>query len=303
MKTPVLLIHFNRPDQTRRQIELLRQVAPSRVWILCDGPRPNKVDDRVKVAEVRQLLDHLPWPCEARRLYRDVNLGCFRNISDGITWFLNESEAGIIIEDDVLPTASFFRFTSELLERYANADDVFAVSGHNRRSAALPIPYDYGFSNYFECWGWATWKRAWDHFDGDIRGWRDRSAWREISQRVLPHTRARLYWDFMFRQVANNKRDSWAYRYLLTIWKQGGHVLIPKWNLTENIGFNAEATHTGHFSGLEAVAHEQQFPLAHPKGIYVDPVIDRWFEDGVHSKSVSVRSQWLVRKVFSRLRK
>ena len=301
MKTPVLLIHFNRPSSTRRQIELLKSVAPERVWVLCDGARPSKASDASKVIEVRQLLDDLPWQCEVRKCYRDTNLGCFRNISEGITWFLDECEAGIIIEDDVLPDPSFFRFAGELLQKYASAEDVFAIAGHNRRSEALPIEQDYGFSNYFECWGWATWKRAWDHLDVDLSAWRDRQSWRSICKRVLPNARARLYWDYMFRQVACNRRDSWAYRYLLTIWKEGGSVLIPNLNLTENIGFTEEGTQTAHFAGLEALSHEQHFPLRHPVGTCVDPVIDHWFEDGVHSKSFVVRSQWLLRKLRNRL--
>lgn len=296
MNTPVLLIHFNRPQSTRRQIEALKIVAPKRVWLLCDGPRAGRTGEAEKVTEVRELLDDLPWDCEVKRLYRDANLGCFRSVSDGISWFLDDCGAGIIVEDDVIPTPSFFRFCEELLTRYADSLDVFAISGHHRRSKPLAIDGDYGFSNYFECWGWATWKRAWDHFDPTISGWRDKETWDSICRRVFNNLRARLYWTWMFGQVDRNRRDTWAYRFLLTIWKQSGCVIIPRLNLTENVGFNAEGTQTAHFAGLEVPASEQSFPLHHPDGRQIDPEIDHWFEDGIHSKSLPVRLRWLSRK-------
>ena len=296
MNTPVLLIHFNRPDSTRRQLEALKVVAPQRVWVLCDGPRAGRSGEAEKVAEVRALLDALPWPCQVKRLYREHNLGCFKNISEGITWFTDECGAGIIVEDDVLPDPSFFRFCDELLIKYADAAEVFAIAGHNRKPMSFDIKEDYGFSNYFECWGWATWKRAWDHFDPDMSAWRDRSEWRIVSRRIFHKLRARLYWTWMFGQVDQQRRDTWASRFLLTSGKQSGCAIIPRLNLTENIGFNSEGTHTAHFSGQEVTACQQSFPLRHPHQITVNPVIDRWFEDGFHSKSLLVRLRWLYRK-------
>ncbi len=301
MNTPVLLIHFNRPDSTLRQVQSLQVVAPKQVWLLCDGARTNHRGEAEKVAKVRSILDDLPWACEVKRLYRQKNLGCFQNVSDGISWFLRDCEAGIILEDDVIADPSFFRFSEELLARFAGSPEVFAISGHNRRSEPLAIPADYGFSNYFECWGWATWKRAWDEFDPSLDGWRHKEIWRDICRRVLCGPRACFYWDWIFRQVENQRRDSWAYRFLLTIWQKEGSVVIPRRNLTENIGFNADGTQTAHFQGMETAAFSQCFPLVHPERVEVDPLIDHWFEDGVHSKSLPVRMSWLLRRVRAAL--
>jgi hypothetical protein len=295
MHTPVLLIHFNRPDSTRRQLEALKAVAPKKVWVVCDGARGGNLKEQKKVAAVRRQLDELPWSCEVRRLYRDEKFGCFRNISDGISWFLNDCGAGIIVEDDVIPDPSFFPFCEQLLAKYADAADVYAIAGHHRKPTPLDIDADYGFSNYFECWGWATWKRAWDHFDPSMSAWHDRVAWKRISQRVFRHFRARVYWNWIFHLVDRERRDSWAYRFLLSIWKIGGCVIIPKINLTQNIGFTTDGTQTAHFSGQEVSASEQTFPLKHPRSMTVNPKIDKWFEDGIHSKSLSVRLKWLCR--------
>ena len=276
---------------------MLQSIAPQRIWVLCDGPRPQRPQEVRKVAEVRGLLQHFSWPCEVKYRYRKSNLGCSRNIAEGISWFLDECGAGIILEDDVMPDASFFRFCDELLIKYADAAEVFAIAGHNRRLHPFEMPSDYGFSNYFECWGWATWKRAWDRFDPSLSAWRDPRAWHSICKRVFHNSRARAYWTWMFRQVDRQRRDSWAYPFLLSIWSHAGHVIIPRLNLTENIGFNQEGGHTAHFSGLEVSAFSQPFPLRHPQQVVIDPEMDRWFEDCIHSKSLSVRLSWLRRKV------
>ena len=277
-------------------MEALKAVAPKNLWILCDGPRPDKDDEAQKVAEVRKLLEQIPWPCSVKRLYRDSNLGCFKNISDGVSWFLNDCNAGIILEDDIIPDPSFFQFTSELLERYANNHKVFSISGHNHREDRMPITADYGFSHYFECWGWATWKRAWDQFDPSLSGWYNGESRRKIRKNILRTTRSRL-WDWLFRQISKGRRDSWAYRFLLSIWQVEGLVIIPRQNLTTNVGFNPAATQTAHYAGLEISAGKQSFPLQHPSKIAADLSIDSWFEDRVHSKSLPVRLKWLARKL------
>ncbi len=297
MNRPVLLIHFNRPSTTRRQLEALKPIAPERVWLLCDGPRKNKSGDSENVAEVRSLLDSIPWKCEVKKRYRDQNMGCYRNISEGITWFLNDCDAGIILEDDIIPDPSFFRYCDELLDRYAYTPEIYAISGQHGCSRPLGGAADYGFTNYFDCWGWATWKRAWDLFDPSMSGWRDRSQWRVICKRVLHKYRARLYWNLMFKLVDRGQRDSWAYRYLLSIWKEGGCTVVPRLNLAKNVGFDEDATQTAHLVGREFQSNEQMFPLSHPDSHEIDPAIDRVYEDELCSKSPSSRLRWLYHKL------
>ncbi|MDQ8195926.1 hypothetical protein QEH59_15940 [Coraliomargarita sp. SDUM461004] len=300
MNTPVLLIHFNRPDITQAALKALAPLAPSRIWVLCDAARPHKDGEASKVAEVRALLDAIPWPCEVRRLYREENLGCFRNLSDGITWFLKDCGGeGIILEDDCIADPSFFDYCAELLERYRDDPTVYAIAGHNRSPIPLSQTSDYTFSNYFECWGWATWERAWADFDPDMHAWTDPKSWKAICQRVFPGIRQRLYWEMMFRKVRNGQRDSWAYRYFLSIWGKQGKTIIPSLNLTENIGFREDGTHATSSKVVCVPANAVSFPLAHPESTTISLETDRWFEDNFHSKSFVKRMQWF----FSKLRK
>lgn len=297
MDTPLLLIHFNRPDISARQIEVLRPIAPRKVYVLCDAARPGRPGEAARVAEVRRLLQNLPWAADVKFLFRDENLGCFRNLSSGISWFMEEVGEGIILEDDCLPDPSFFPYCTELLERYRTDPRVFAVCGHNHSPKPLPIPESYAFSNYFACWGWATWQRAWSKFDPDLTGWRDRAQWREICLRVLPSWRARLYWRWMFGQVATGKRDSWAYRYLLTIWQNKGVSTIPRTNLVENAGLTSEGTHTKNSWHLHRRTIPLSFPMLDPGTVTTNRNYDRGIEDLVHSKSFAERVKWALRKI------
>ena len=301
VQTPLLLIHFNRPDITQRALAALKPLAPSQVWILCDAAREHRPEEASKVAEVRAQLDALPWPCEVRRLYREDNLGCFRNISDGISWFLKDCGGeGIILEDDCIADSSFFTFCSELLERHRDDPTVMAISGHTGRNKPFDINESYALSQYFGCWGWATWQSAWERFDPDLSGWTERRQWRSICTRVLPSRWARIYWHLMFKRVADGRRDSWAYRYLLSIWTAKGTVVFPKWNLVRNIGSGIEATHSGQADQAELPIERMPFPLQHPVSVSANKTIDQFLEGHVHSKSLRVRVRWFFRKFFNK---
>ena len=300
MQTPVLLIHFNRPDSTARQLELLSKVAPARVWVLCDGPRAGRGGEAEAVAQVRAQLEDLPWACAVNYCFREDNLGVCENISRGISWFLEECGAGIILEDDCLPSESFFPFMTEMLERYSGEDEVMCVSGFTGRGRPYPMSASYGFSNYFSCWGWATWNSAWKKYDPDLSAFTDRERWRGIGSRLLHGLRPRLYWKMILRRVLRGVSDSWAYRFQLSIWGSRGLAVTPKTNLVVNVGFGAEATNTAGLGHFDSVANEIAFPLQHPEQIKADRRIDDWIEDHWHSKSFRIRLKWLVAKLRSR---
>lgn len=297
MDTPLLLIHFNRPDTTRQQLAVLARVRPTRVWVLCDGARPLHEGEAGRVTAVRQQLNNLPWKCEVATLYREYNLGVSQNISTGISWFLDQAGEGIILEDDCLPDPSFFAFASEMLDRYRSNSSVFTISGYTGKPSDLNIEASYCFSNYFSCWGWATWKRAWDCYDSEMLGFCDPDEWECIESRVHLTLRQRLYWKMIFDRVLRGQTDSWAYRMQLSIWKQRALGIIPRCNLVENIGFSSDAMNTAGLAAMQTDRASISFPLKHPDEIKSENDVDRWFEDHVHSKNMPVRFRWLMRKL------
>lgn len=284
LKTAVLFLVFNRPSVTRQVFEAIRRAQPPRLYIAADGPRVDHPEDAWGCAETRKIATQVDWPCELETLFRDKNLGCHRAVSGALDWFFATEEMGIILEDDCLPNYSFFWFCQELLERFKNDRRIMAISGNNFQHGRLRGDGSYYFSRYPHCWGWASWKRAWQYFDRELSKWpalRQTEWLLNISSRdhVLAH-----YWKSRFDRCFQGEIDSWGYRWLFSCWLEGGLSCLPNTNLVSNIGFNSHATHTK--NGDEAVTGlptcELRWPLVHPKVIQQHSVADRYTERRVY---------------------
>ncbi len=171
MQSPILLLVFNRPDTTRQVFETIRAARPPRLYVAADGPRPGRAGEAERCAEVRELTTQIDWPCELKTLFRNENLGCKIGVSSAIDWFFQNEPEGIILEDDVVPLPSFFLYCDVLLDRYRNDIRVGVISGSNLVSNHLMLEESYFFSRYNHIWGWASWRRAWDHYDVTMASW------------------------------------------------------------------------------------------------------------------------------------
>jgi hypothetical protein len=117
-ETPILFLIFNRPDLTHIVFNRIREVKPKYLFVAADGPREDHPEDQRKCEEARtKVLNSIDWDCEVKTLFRDKNLGCGLAVSQAITWFFGHVEEGIILEDDTLPSISFFQFCQELLKK------------------------------------------------------------------------------------------------------------------------------------------------------------------------------------------
>jgi len=264
---PVLLLAFNRPNTTRVVLQVLRGVRPRQLFFAVDGPRGSVPGEVERVNEVRALSGEVDWECETKTLFRSSNKGCKLAVSEAVTWFFDQVDAGIIMEDDCVPEPSFFPFAAELLEKYANESQVFLVSGNNFQKTRL-TEFSYYISRYAHIWGWASWRRAWQHYDHKMSAWprlRD-SGW---LYDYLGEKRAVRYWTRIFDDTYLDRNSSWGYRWLFSCWSHNGLAIHPHVNLVSNIGFGRDATHTLSednplaFMQTKAVA----FPLKHPASI------------------------------------
>lgn len=276
--TAVLLLAFNRPDSTRRVFDAIRKARPARLYVAVDGPRPARSGETALCAEVRRIVSAVDWPCALRTLFRDENLGCKRGVSTAIDWFFAQEDRGIVLEDDCLPSASFFRFCEELLERFADDPRVFSVQGNFFGCARKPEA-SYLFSKMFYMWGWAGWADRWksvsvDRFDvaGARRAIRD-DHWLGRS-RLL-----QAYWLDVVQRQAAGAIDSWGYPVMFHCFAKRLFNVTPATNLVLNIGVGPSATRTPvldcgpfHVGGLEI-----EFPLIHGRP-YEDPDEMLWFE-------------------------
>lgn len=285
---PVLLLIFNRPETTLQVIAALSKVKPQYLYIAADGPRADRFDDVEKTEAARKIATEIDWPCEVKTLFRDENLGCRRAVSAAIDWFFEHVEEGIIMEDDCIPDPSFFPFAGELLERFRNDERVMVIAAKHH-GAARASPYSYFFSCYNHCWGWASWRRAWQYYDRDMTHW---PALRESDWLLGIGSGGRAfqqYWTMIFDSAYAGKVDSWAYRWTFSCWAQSGLSILPARNLVTNIGFGEDSTHTKNSRHSETSARLETigFPLVHPPCMIRDVHADAWSNKNIYGMGAS----------------
>lgn len=285
LKTAVLFLIFNRPDITKQVFEAIRKAQPPRLYVAADGPRAEKAGEAEKVEQVRRIATQVGWDCWVKTLVREKNLGCRVAVSSAIDWFFENEEEGIILEDDCLPSQSFFWFCQELLERYRNDERIMAVSGNNFQFGKRRTEFSYYFSRYNHCWGWASWRRAWRYYDKGMENWpfiRDNGYLYDI----LQDRRSVKYWAQIFETAYRGEVDSWAYRWSFSCWVQNGLTALANVNLVSNIGFSEDATHTtGKGSPYSKMpAFDLSFPLKHPKLMIRDDIADRYTQKTIFNQ-------------------
>ena len=243
MGKAILFLVFNRPDTTARVFDCIREAKPPRLYVAGDGPRAGRQGEEERVREARRIATSIDWPCEVRTLFREENLGCKRAVSGALDWFFAQEEEGIILEDDCVPDPSFFRFCEEMLEQHREEENVATISGNNLVGRGQKDANRFFFSKYFHCWGWATWRRGWELYRANLKGWPEWYASEEF-RKWLPGREEQAYWSRIFERVYAGGIDSWAYPFLGSLWMAGKISIQPGVNLVVNIGFGENATHT-----------------------------------------------------------
>lgn len=241
--TPILFLVFNRPATTKKVFERIKEIKPSQLFVAADGPRPKKGGEREVCEEVRNIiLQGVDWPCEVRRLFRDNNLGCGPAVSNAITWFFDHVEEGIIIEDDILPSHSFFEFTKELLKLYRDDESVWHIGGNSYNPYKMRSPYY--FSAYPHIWGWATWRRAWKNYRYQMEDIDQEKFFSNINELFLTFSEKKFWINFYKDYFKEREVTTWDYQWTCRIWYNKGLAILPRENLITNIGFEDDATHT-----------------------------------------------------------
>lgn len=244
MNTAVIFLVFNRPEHTRRVFDRIREARPSKLLVVCDGPRFSHPEDVERVNSVQQIIaEGVDWPCEVFQNYLERNLGCRERVATGINWAFSLVEEAVILEDDCLPSPSFFSFCEEMLDRFRNDRRVSHINGTNFISQHLRQESSYFFSKYVWVWGWATWRRAWLNYDYTMASWNER---REILNATFDSRREKAFWTHTFEKARNDwaAANTWDFSWIYTCWSRNELAVTPAVNLVENIGFGPDATHT-----------------------------------------------------------
>jgi hypothetical protein len=271
LSTPVLLIIFNRPDLAERVFGAIARAKPRKLFVAADGPRSSEEAD--KCDQARAVIERVDWDCEVLTDFSDVNLGCGRREASAFDWVFSEVEEAILLEDDTLPAPSFFHFCQVLLERYRDDERVMMISGNNFQRDLHRAEYSYYFSSLASCWGWAGWRRAWKHYDFDMRTWPEFKRDRLIES-VCEDPCQQRYWKGIFDQMYAHEIDTWDYQWVYACWSQSGLSIVPTRNLVTNIGFRPDATHTVGKSPLADLPTSDIWEVRHPPFVVRDREAD-----------------------------
>ncbi len=300
LETPVAFFVFNRPATTERVFAAISAVKPRRLLVIGDGPRRDHPHDPALVAQTREVVARVNWPCDVTVSYSGSNLGCKRRIASGLKWVFQSVSEAIILEDDCLPDPSFFSFCQQLLDRYRADRRVTSVSGSNFQDGQSRSEHSYYFSKYFHCWGWASWRRVWQQFDPDMLAWPRFSA-AGCLQHIADSWEEQRYWQTIYDSQYGGNLSSWAYPWQFSCWSQSGLSALPNVNLVSNIGFGDAATHTGNSDTHLANAPTSSIQsLKHPPFLIRNKEADQYTFEHVYQRPRGLRKfYWKINRYLA----
>jgi hypothetical protein len=234
--TAVVLFIHRRNETTKRVFASISQFKPERLYIFADGARAGKGEERF-VRAAREETETVNWDCVVLRYYSEENHGLSQSILNGLDIVFRTEGSAIILEDDCLPSSSFFSFAEQLLEQFEHSEEVAIISGTNL-SGIRTTTDPYMFTGHPYIWGWATWATTWQEFRSHVSHGRSFSN----SFAAIPGVFSKLlFWNLLLREVNLN---SWDIPFAKYIHAKKTLCITPAVNLIENIGFGAQSTHT-----------------------------------------------------------
>ena len=285
LTTPVVLIIFNRPQITERVFDAVRRVRPRTLFVIADGPRPAVPGEEELCRQTRSIVERVDWPCDVRTDFSEVNLGCGRRIGGGLTRVFSQVEEAIILEDDCIPAPSFFAYCQTLLDRYRDDTRIVHISGDNFQNGIQRTRYSYFFSRYAHIWGWATWRRAWRHFDPSLSNWPEIKAGGHLDllfEDEVERTRWTRRFDFLHDEQPNQWGYAWMYACFLN-----GLCVYPGVNLVSNEGFGTDATHCRRSTPHAALPTEDIWEISHPPCVLRHREADRYTFTNVFNQAAA----------------
>ena len=267
----VLILFFNRPDHLSEVFAEVKKARPARLFLYQDGPRNEK--DLPGIEACRKVVEQIDWECEVHRKYQERNYGCDPSEYLSQKWAFSMTDKCIVLEDDDVPSQSFFPFCKEMLDRYEHDERITMISGFNEDEISPDVPDSYFFTSVFAIWGWASWRRVIDRWERDYAFLDDEYNVKQLEALV----RQRRYRS-NFMDMCRQHRDSGKEYYESIFWASNllhsGLAIMPTKNMINNLGLSADSTH---FSGsikttprayrriFTMKRHEIEFPLRHPK--------------------------------------
>lgn len=268
---PVLILFFNRPQQLSAVFEQVKAARPTKLLLYQDGPRGES--DMPGIEACRQVVEQIDWECEVYKNYQEKNVGCDPAEYYSQLWAFSLFDKCIILEDDDVPSISFFAFCKELLDKYEHDTRITMIQGLNIEEISPNIPYDYFFSSSFNCNGWASWRRVSEQWDGkysflddtfNMMQLRNLIKERKLRKSTIPICQSH-------RESQKEYYESIVYFSMLF---NSGLAIVPTRNMIRNLGATDGSVHlTGSMKTMPKKyrriftmpCYEMEFPLKHPR--------------------------------------
>ena len=299
---PILIIAFNRPEVSRKTFAQIRQFHPAYLYVAIYGARKQVPGEEELVSQVSAVYHDIDWECDAHYKISDINKGAEITVSSAISWVLSQHEYCIILEDDVLVTESFLRFAGSMLKRYAGDERIYVVSAA-QFTPMKEMKTDYVFSIYGHTgFGWATWRRAWQHFTFDLNDFNDTLSDSKVARQFSTHQAFSAFRKSVKRMQKTGSRNcSWDRCWSYIRLRDGGLSIVPKFNLTQNIGvfgFHAQGV-----QGYHKMTSKEGFQvLTHPEKIEIDHNYDKYHYEHYLYHSFTSRAKAKIRILFQKLK-
>jgi hypothetical protein len=301
MQTPIVFTVFNRPEVASRVFRAIAMARPAKLYVIADGARADRPGEFEKCLAARKVIDQIDWDCEVVKDFSDVNLGPKVRLSSGINRVFQREEAAIILEHDCLPHSSFFPFCEELLHKYRDDPRVMHICANNFLFDRISLRDSYCFSRMSHTWGFATWRRAWQLYDVEMKAWPEIRESPLLLETLMGDRVCAAYFTEVFDRTFTGEINTWDYQWLLTCWRYRGLAILPKNTLVSNIGFGEEALYCREADDPLAnlAVRPMHFPLRHPSNVAPSREADRFFIEhiAVPERRVSAQGwrQWLRR--------
>lgn len=240
----VLLVFFTRPDTLQKVFEQVKKARPARLFLYQDGPREGRTDDIENIEKCRTIVEGIDWECEVHKFYQEKNKGCDPSGFIAHRWAFSQTDKCIVIEDDDVPSVSFFSFCKQMLDLYENDQRVSLITGLNTDEITAYCPYDYFFSSTtFTVGCWASWSRVVNSWDKEYRCMDDEYYFDLLNNKIKACGFATDFLNSCLRHKASGI-PHFETIMIINQYLNSGLTVVPKKNMVINIGLTGDATHT-----------------------------------------------------------
>lgn len=238
----VLLVFFTRHEQFKQVFEQVKKARPSRLFLYQDGPRENRPDDIENIKKCRNIAEDIDWECEVHRLYQEKNVGVDPSGYLADKWAFSYTDKCIVLEDDVVPSVSFFSFCKQMLDKYENDERVMLISGFNVEEQTIDVESDYFFSSTTFTWGWASWGRVVKQWDPQYTFLKDEKKKNEIQQYIKKKKLVKNMLN-VFQSHLDSGKEHFETILISNQYLNKGLTIVPKKNMINNIGVVENSAH------------------------------------------------------------